>query len=118
MTMTINQQFIDLTTSAWMDADTQQYFGRFNPADMEMDEFMNELDDRDEDLLHTVGHALGRDFTAEAIADGVHSMSDYVIWLYENPELPFIMMAWDMAADGWLSTGPDSIGRMEDYETC
>lgn len=116
MTTTINQQFIDLTTSAWMDADTQKYYGRFNCENMEIDEFWNEFSDRDVDLFYEVGYAFGRDFTEEAIADGIHSNSDYVIWIWELPDLPFIMMAWDMAADGWLSTGPDSIGRMEDCE--
>lgn len=117
MTMTINQQFVDLAESAWMDSDTQQYFNRFSPDHMEMDEFMDEVDDRSCDILESVFEAFGRDLYAEATADGVHGCKDFLIWLYELPDLPFLMMAWDMAADGWMDTDSDSIGRMEDYES-
>lgn len=117
MTMTINQQFVDLAESAWMDGETQQYFNRFSPDHMEIEEFMDELDTRSDEILETVFEAFGRDMYAEAQADGVHGCKDFIIWLYELPDLPFLMMAWDMAADGWMDTDSDSIGRMEDYES-
>ena len=114
--MTINQQFIDTAKSAWMDSDTQHFFERFNPDHIEIDDFMDELDDRSYDILEDVFEAFGRDMYAEANADGVHGCKDFILWLYYLPDLPFIMMAWDMAADGWMDNGSDSIGRMEDYE--
>lgn len=117
MTMTINQQFVDLAESAWMDGETQEYFNRFSPDHMDIDEFMDELDKRPEDeLLANVFKAFGRDMYAEMHADGAHGVKDFIVWLYYLPDLPFIMMAWDMAADGWFDGETDSIGRMEDYD--
>lgn len=117
MTMTINQQFIDLARSAWMDTETRSfYLDKFSPETADYDDFVGEVMGRNLDTLCETYAAIGRDFTSELIEWGGTGVSDSILFLWEEDDLPFLMMMWDMVADGWMGTGSDSIGRMEDYE--
>lgn len=103
--------------TAWADPDIREHYAEYTADSMEPDVWMDSLTCYDIRILIDAMEALDRDLIAEAKADGVRGMGDLELWLYESDELPYLMMVWDMATDGWLYADSDSIGRMEDYDS-
>lgn len=109
--------FSGLVEAAWADYDIQSHYGQYTADSMEPDVWADSLTCYDIRVLIDAMEALDRDLIAEAKADGVRGMGDLELWLYESDELPYLMMVWEMALDGWLYADSDSIGRMEDYDS-